>query len=109
MVRRLMVLATLALVLGVAGCAYRAPVVPPVGGLFSNYDAPLTTEYDGQMVASKTGEASSSSVLGLFAFGDCSVQSAAKDGNLNSISYCDYSYFNVLGVFQTFTVKAHGE
>jgi hypothetical protein len=77
--------------------------------MFSNIKAPLTSEFDGQSVSRRSGEASTASVLGLVAWGDCSLQTAAEDGNLSTIEYCDYSYFNViLGVYQKFTVIAYG-
>lgn len=92
------------------GCAFRAPVIPPTGLLFSNYNAPLTTEFDGTPASGlKKGEASSMSVLSLFAFGDCSLNAAAEEGGLSTIEYCDYSYLNVLGLFQKFTLVAHGK
>ncbi len=91
-----------------AGC-YTAPVVPPVGGIYSDYSAPLTADFNGQDAQpDKTGQASSASVLGLFAWGDCSVHTAAEQGGLYSVSYCDYHYKNVLGIYQKFTVIAHG-
>jgi len=94
----------------IAGGCYTAPVVPPIGGIFSNYSAPLTTEYDGQKaLPQKEGSASSFSILGLVAWGDCSVRSAAAQGGLSSVSYCDYGYYNVLGFYQKFTVIAHGD
>lgn len=97
------------LVLGATGCAYSAPVIPPVGMLYSNYDAPLTTEYAGQDVTAKEGMASSMSILGLVAWGDCSVETAAKAGNLKQVNFADYNYYNVLGIYQKFTVKVYGE
>lgn len=108
---RILLLLGLCGVLSVAvSCAgFVAPVVPPSGTLFSNYKAPLSTEFTGQAVAQKHGEASSLCVLWLFAFGDCSLDAAAKGGNLTSISYCDYAYLNVLGFYQQFTVIAYGK
>jgi hypothetical protein len=96
------------LVLATTGC-YSAPVVPPVGMLYSDIDAPLTTEYSAQNVTMKEGMASSMSILGLIAWGDCSVEAAAKAGSLGQVNYADYHYFNVLGVYQKFTVKAYGQ
>jgi len=92
------------------GCAFQAPVIPPTGFLFTNYEAPLTTEFDETGVGGlKKGEASSMCVLWLFAFGDCSLQAAAEQGGLSSINYCDYAYLNVLGVYQKFTIVARGK
>jgi hypothetical protein len=95
--------------MGLVGC-YTAPVIPPVGGIYSNYDAPLTTDFNGQdALPGKSGSASSFSILSLFAWGDCSVRTAAQAGGLYSVSYCDYHYKNVLGIYQKFTVVVHGK
>jgi hypothetical protein len=92
-----------------AGC-FSAPVVPPTGLIFSEFNAPLTTEFDQTPVAGlQTGEASSTSILGLIAYGDCSLDAAAKDSQLSTVEYCDYAFYNVLGVYQKFTVLAHGK
>jgi hypothetical protein len=94
-----------------AGCYfYSAPVMPPVGVIYSDYKAPLTVQLQGQTVTQQKGQAGSSSILGLIAWGDCSLQSAAKDGNLSTINYADYSYLNVIfGVYQKFTVTVYGK
>jgi len=85
-----------------------APVVPPVGFLFEQVSAPLDIDTQKTTLGVKTGEASSVGILGLIAFGDCSIASAAKNGNLSEINHADYKFLNVLGVFQQFTVTAYG-
>lgn len=106
--RSVTALAAVCLAALLTGC-YTAPVKPPFGGLYSNYDAPLTTEFNGQdAVPQKAGSASSYSILGLIAWGDCSVRTAASQAGLYTVNYCDYRYKNVLGVYQEFTVIARG-
>ena len=91
-----------------AGCL-RAPTIPPLG-IVSAVGAPLSTEFSGSTpVAQKTGSSSSHNVLGLAAFGDSSVSAAARNGNLKTISFVDYDYLNILGIYQLFTVNAYGE
>ena len=94
------------LAIGVAGCL-SAPFQPP-GGVVSVTTAPLPTEGNWD-VGSKRGEASSFSVLGLYASGDCSIATAARNGGLKKISHVDYEYFNVIGIWQKATVIAYGE
>jgi hypothetical protein len=107
--RMAIVAAVCGVLLAAAGC-FQAPVVPPTGLIYSEYNAPLTTEFDQTQASQlKTGQAYSTSILGLIAYGDCSLDAAAKDGGLSTIEYCDYSFFNVLGVYQKFTVVAHGK
>ena len=89
-----------------SGCL-RAPFQPP-SGMVAVTKAPLSTEGKWD-VGSKSGEASSFSVLGLYASGDCSISAAARNGGLKKIHYVDYEYFNVIGIWQKATVIAHGE
>ena len=99
------VLASL-LAAGLAGCL-SAPVQPP-SGLVSVTTAPLSTEGNWE-VGSKRGEASSTSVLGLYATGDCSIATAAQNGGLKKIGHVDYKYVNIIGIWQEATVIVYGE
>jgi len=107
--KRLAVGALCSVVLMAVGCVV-APVVPPQGAAFSNVKAPISTEYNQQTpVPAKTGTTSSACILGLVAWGDASVDGAVEAGNLSQVNYVDYTYLNVLGIYQRFTVAAHGE
>ena len=100
---------TIAIVVGglmLGGCL-SAPFQPPMG-LVSVTKAPLSTEGNWE-VGSKTGTASSTSVLGLYATGDCSVATAARNGGLKKVTHVDYAYENVIGIWQKATVIVHGE
>lgn len=108
--KKLMLLAGMAALLMSTGCiGYNAPVVPPVGLLFENVSAPLDADMNVTQVHQKKGTAGSISILWLFAFGDCSTNAAARDGNVQTIHYADYSYMNVIGVYQSFKVSVYGE
>jgi len=104
-------LLTSVLVVAGTGCvSYRTPVMPPTGALYSEISAPLSTEFNPTTaVAPRQGTARACSVLGLIAWGDAGIQTAAKNGGLNSIWYADYHLFNVLGVYAEFTIVAHGD
>ena len=93
------------------GCAgiYRAPVMPPLGLAFDQTSAPLDVNFDKTSLGSKTGEASSESILGLVAWGDCSAQTAAKNGGLKVINHADYKRFSVLGFYSKFTTVVYGD
>ena len=90
------------------GCL-SAPFMPPMGGIYSEVNAPLSVDYDKTAITAKQGEASSVCILGMVSFGDVSTQTAAKNGGLTTIQHLDYKYFNVLGIYQKTTVVAHGE
>ncbi|MCX7001499.1 MAG: TRL-like family protein [Candidatus Sumerlaeota bacterium] len=94
-----------------AGCAtgYRSDVIPPFGLIYADYKAPMDWNVNGTKMGSKTGIAESTSILGLIALGDCSINTAAKNGNIQTINHADYSYMNVLGVYQSFKTTVYGE
>lgn len=88
------------------GCV-SAPFMPPVG-LVSEVKAPLSTDGNWK-VGMKSGSASSQCVLGVCAYGDCSITAAAKNGGLKRVDYVDYKYDNIIGIWQQVTVTAYGE
>ena len=102
-------LAVLSLLLLTSCGFYMAPVMPPSGLLFGSVKAPIDTNADNTTIGSKTGEAASISILGLFAFGDCSINSAARDGNMSTVTHADYNYTNVLWIYQSFTTIVYGD
>lgn len=91
---------------GLCGCV-SAPFQPPAG-LISQVQAPLSTEGNWK-VGLKSGSASAKCVLGLYAWGDCSITEAAANGGLKRVDYVDYRYDNVIGIWQKATVTAYGE
>lgn len=99
--------------LGVVGIAMTGclsvPVMPPQGILFNDYYAPLDFDQQESSVGMRSGEASTMSVLGLVAMGDASIDTAARNGGITTIHGADYHYFNVLGVYQTYTTIVRGE
>lgn len=107
--KRLFSAAALASALFLGGCSYTAPVIPPIGLFYANVSAPIDTNADNTPVSARSGESGTTSILGLFAFGDASVTTAARNGGLSTVNHVDYEYFHVLYVYQTFTVRAYGD
>lgn len=98
-----------AMVLSLTGCLV-APFVPPSGMAFSQFDAPLDVDFQNtDMSGVKKGTADTTSILGLFAFGDASSQAAAQNGGITKIVHADYEYFNILGIVQKTTVIVYGK
>lgn len=89
------------------GCLM-APVIPPVAFVYTGINAPLDVDFQDSKVGLKKGESSSMCILGLVALGDASVYQAAKNGGLTTIQTADYSYTNVLGVYQEFRTVVYG-
>jgi len=105
-VSKVRVLVAAAACVTMVGCV-SAPFQPPCG-LVAVTKAPLST--DGNWAAgSKSGSSTAKSVLCLYAWGDCSVTAAARNGGLKRVDYLDYSYLNVIGIWQEVTVTAYGE
>jgi len=86
-----------------------APVVPPTGAFFTATEAPLDVDVDKTQLGSKTGKASTHCVFGLVAFGDGSIATAARNGNLKVINHADYSSLNVLGFYSSYTTIVYGD
>ena len=59
--------------------------------------------------ASKQGSACVMSILGLFAFGDGSVNAAATNGGITKVSSIDLDGLSVLGLFSKQCTIAKGE
>jgi hypothetical protein len=99
-------LVALLLAIGVGGCV-AAPVVPPLGMVYTEFDAPLSL--GGGEVGSKRGESSVTAIFGLVSTGDASVKAAARAGGISQVKRVDYEFYNFLGVYQRFTTVAHGD
>ena len=93
-------------VAALCGCI-SAPFQPPVG-MVSQVKAPLSTDGNWK-VGLKSGSSSAQSVLGVYAWGDCSITAAAENGGLKRVDYVDYSYDNIIGIWQRTRVTAYGE
>lgn len=89
-----------------SGCL-SAPFQPP-SGVISVTKAPLSTEGNWK-IGWKRGEASSTSILGLYASGDCSIATAARKAAMEKVGHVDYEYTNYLGIWQKVTVIVYGE
>ena len=90
------------------GCI-QAPVVPPLGAIYTGTVVPLDIDLEKtQLKTTKTGDASCTTILGLFAFGDASVAAAAADGRMDTVEHADYEFINVLGIYQKYTTIVYG-
>jgi|SRR6056297_1481752 len=97
------------LLISFSGCAYyKSPVVPPLG-FFSNVQVPVDVNFEETAIGPRVGEAQTTSILGLFAFGDCSAYSAAKKGNIKRIDHIEHAYTNILGIVTFYKIKVYGE
>ena len=91
-----------------SGCVAFAPSPVP-GFLFTSVSGPMPSSITGKYTASKKGEGSCKSILGLIATGDCSVATAAQKAGITNIHHVDYSSTSILGIIASFTVTVYGE
>lgn len=99
------------MLMALTGCSMTvAPFKPSTGAIYSDTKAPLSIEYNNTDLGNKVGSSTAHSFMGLFAFGDTSIQSAAKDGNIKVIKHTDYNFTNVFfGLFTKTTVYVYGD
>jgi hypothetical protein len=117
--RARILLMALPLALGLVGCINMpiTPVQPPPGGLYEDVTAPLTYKFDRTPATTpKVGMATSKYfyvpfTYGLLSFGwdPCNIDTAARNGGIAKIAYADYHLLNILGIYEEFTVIAHGD
>jgi len=87
------------------GCAKASS---PVNGLlFSDVKAPISAT--SSTANSKTGEACASSILGLIATGDASIETAKKTGGITEVGSVDHSSMNILGFYAKFCTIVKGK
>ena len=87
------------------GCAM--VVAPVTGGLYKDVKAPVTaTSNTG---SSKVGTGECTSILGMLALGDCSIDAAMKNGNITKIHHVDYDAMSVFFIYAKYTTIVYGE
>ena len=120
--RMIPILAVAALLL-TTGCSVmdgsHMGVVPPQGLIFSSYSAPMAPMPDEtgllgtRTPGMKVGLASAKCFTWpwpqlSFGWGDCSLDTAAKEADITEIQYADYHMLSVLGIWQCATARAYG-
>lgn len=126
MPRKLALLFAMATLLTTTGCGmwsfHQAPVMPPVGFIYTDYKAPLQGKADWTLDYHNTevnpGKVGTSTVhyvsfpfypmLSVSVMDPASVQTAARNGGIKEVEYADYEFMQVLGVYSRFTVIAYG-
>lgn len=77
------------------------------GSIYTDVKGPVTTT--NLEKGSKTGEASCLNVLGIVAMGDCSIATAAKNGQITKIKTVDEEISSILGLYLKRKVIVTGE
>lgn len=80
------------------------------GCVYANVQRPLGTEYNQTELGSKVGQASSYSLLWLFAWGDAGSRAAADNGHIKVIRHADIKVFSLLfGLYSEVTTVVYGD
>ncbi len=85
------------------GCASTYPTAM----LYQNLKMPVAAT--GEARGSKIGTAECTSILGLVATGDASINTAAKNGGITNISHVDWEVENILGIIGTYRCTVYGD
>lgn len=95
---------TVCVIFMLMGCA----TIIPIGNIYTAAKLPVTaTSNSGTSL--KTGEAQCTSILGMVAFGDCSIDTAKKNGGITKVFHVDWDVKNILGIYGTYKVIVSGE
>lgn len=100
--KKLFVLMVLAALL--TGCATQTPI----GFIITDNTLPLQVG-DASAKCLKVGTATSQSYLAMVAVGDCSIETAAKNGGITKINHADWKVKNILGFIGEYTTTVYGE
>ena len=85
-----------------AGC-----VDSPTSALLTFNKGPVSSS--GPVSGPKRGKAVATQFLGLIAWGDASLEAAAKSAGITKIYTADRECTNILGIFSTYTLHVTGE
>ncbi|PID77743.1 MAG: TRL-like protein family [Deltaproteobacteria bacterium] len=88
----------------ISGCATNFPV----GVGYTRLKLPVTATSSNEPY-SKVGVAQCTSILGLVATGDASIEAAMKNGNITKIHHIDWDVENFFGVYGKYTITVYGE
>ncbi|MBE6406064.1 MAG: TRL-like protein family [Lentisphaerae bacterium] len=86
------------------GCATSMPL-----GLINTMITTPVTVGNGEIKWERTGEASCYSLLGLFAWGDSSINAACKESNIHRVGWVSTRVHNVLGIYGVYTTIVYGQ
>jgi hypothetical protein len=81
----------------------------PVGSpFFGRVDSPRSATA-ADVTTDKVGVGSCVNILGLFALGDASIQSAAEQAGIETIHHVDVESFRILFLYSRYQVRVYGE
>jgi hypothetical protein len=85
-----------------SGCA--SPM--PMGAFYTELKLPITAT---AAQGSKEGTAECKSIMALVAIGDCSIETAKKNGGITKVSNVDWEANSILGIIGNYKIHVYGE
>jgi hypothetical protein len=101
--KKIGVLLAIAACLPLAGCI--SVDTPARGILYTDVKGPIGAN---GTIGAKSGKACSQAILGLIAQGDSSIEAAAANGGIKSVTTVDHHTTNLLGIIGTFCTVVRG-
>ena len=90
-------------------CSMAVACLALSGCVYTNVRVPMSSEFRNTQTATRSGEATTRSVVWLVAWGDAGLQKAAANGKLTTIEYADHAFFNILfGIYMSSTTIIYG-
>lgn len=80
---------------------------PLMGVWYTDVKAPVTATSNS--ISTKVGSAEATSILGIVATGDASIDAAAKSGGITKIHHVDEQSTSILGFLAKYKVYVYGE
>ena len=80
---------------------------PLIGIYYTNVKAPVAVT--GNSNSTKVGTSQATSILGIVATGDASIDAAARSAGISKIHHVDEQSTNILGIIAKYKVYVYGE
>jgi hypothetical protein len=80
----------------------------PVGQFYTEVKLPVSATSNPN-TATKTGTSLCTSILGMVATGDASIEAAKQAGGITKVIHVDHHVKNILGIYGTYTTVVYGE
>jgi len=81
----------------------------PIGSLYTEVALPQSATSNTASTKQKVGVSTCTSVLGLVATGDASIEAAMRNGGITKVHHVDWSARNILGLYGEYKTTVYGE
>jgi len=104
--KKLLIIGAVAVAALMSSCS-SVSTVCGAGAIYTDVKSGVTATSNN--VGSKVGTAEATSILGIIATGDASINAAASNAGIKKISHVDQSHKSILGIFTKYNIYVYGE